>query len=67
MSRRSTPERIDAAREAATRNHLIGEGMSEGRVDAALAAWAEHAARDGLPRDGSYWDAAYRFAVAWRR
>jgi len=30
MSRRSTPERIDAARRAATRQRLIGERVNRG-------------------------------------
>jgi hypothetical protein len=55
MSRRSTPERLDAAREAATRARLIGEGMAEATADAWIAAWADEAARDGRPRDGAYW------------
>jgi hypothetical protein len=34
MSRRSTPERLEAARHAAARNRLIGEArMSEERAD----------------------------------
>jgi hypothetical protein len=39
MARRSTPERIDTARRAATRNRLIGERMTEETADAWIAAW----------------------------
>jgi len=59
MSRRSTPERIDEARRAATRNRLMGEGVTPATADAWLAAWAEQAARDGLERDGAYWTAGW--------
>ena len=55
MSRRSTPERIDEARRAATRNRLIGEGVTEATADALIAAWAEQAERDGLERGRAYW------------
>jgi hypothetical protein len=34
MSRRSTPERIDAARHAAVRNSLISDGLSAETADA---------------------------------
>jgi hypothetical protein len=50
MSRRSTPERIDVARRAATRNRLIGEGVSEATADAWIASWEERAGADGLER-----------------
>ena len=55
MSRRSTPERIDQAREAATRSRLIGEGVTPDTADAWIAAWAEQAARDGIERGAVYW------------
>lgn len=50
MSRGSTPERIDEARRAATRNHLMGEGVTEATADAWIAAWAAQAVADGLQR-----------------
>jgi hypothetical protein len=50
MSRRSTPERIDEARRAASRNRLIGEGVTEPTADARIAAWEAAAAED--PRAG---------------
>jgi hypothetical protein len=40
MARRADPARIDTAREAATRNRLIGTGLSEAIADARIAAWA---------------------------
>ena len=43
MSRRSTPERIDEARRAATRQRLIGQGVTEATADASIAAWEAQA------------------------
>ena len=57
MSRRADPARIDAARESATRNRLIGEHMTEATAHAWIAAWEAQAARDGLERGAAYWDA----------
>jgi hypothetical protein len=67
VSRRPNPERIDDARRAATRNRLIGEGMTEATADAWIAAWAAQATRDGRPRDGAYWNAAWRWVAAERQ
>ncbi len=39
MSRRLTPERIDAARHAATRQSLIGQSVTKLPPDAWIAAW----------------------------
>ena len=61
MSRRSDPARIDAAREAAIRNRLIGGGVTEATADAWIAAWEALAARDGLARGAAYWDAGWRW------
>ncbi len=55
MSRRSTPERIDEARRAATRNRLIGQGVIEETADAWIAAWEAKAAEDSLERGSAYW------------
>jgi hypothetical protein len=55
MSRRSTPERIDEARRAATRNRLIGERVSPETADAWIAAWEAQAAQDGRERGAAYW------------
>jgi hypothetical protein len=54
MARRSTPERIYAARHAAVRNSLIGEGVTEEAADAWIAAWEVQAARDGLELSSAY-------------
>ena len=43
MSRRSTPERIDEVRRAATRSRLVGEGVTEETADAWIAAWERQA------------------------
>ena len=47
MSRRSTPERIDAAREAATRQRLIGTGMTPEAAEAWISAWQRRPRRTG--------------------
>ena len=66
MSRRSTPERIDEAHRAATRNRLIGEGASEETADAWIAAWEAKAAQDGLERGSACWDAGWDWIAAGR-
>jgi hypothetical protein len=58
MSRRSTPERIDAARHATVRNSLISVSVSAETADAWIAAWEAKAAEDGLERGSGCWDAA---------
>jgi hypothetical protein len=47
VTRRSTPERIDEARRAATHNRLVGEGATEATADAWIAAWEAQAANGG--------------------
>ena len=66
MSRRSTPERIDAAREAATRQRLIGIGMTPETADAWIARWHQRAAEDGLERSSAYWTACWEWIEAER-
>jgi hypothetical protein len=66
MSRRSTPERIDQARRAATRSRLIGEGVSESTADAWIAAWEAKAAEDGLERGSPYWQAGWDWIAEQR-
>ena len=66
MSRRSTPERIDQARHAATRSRLIGEGVTEETADVWIAAWEAPAARDGLERGSAYWQAGWEWIAAQR-
>jgi hypothetical protein len=64
VSRRSTPERIDEARRAATRSRLIGERVSPDTADAWIAAWEAQAAEDGLERSAAYWDAGWDWIAA---
>ena len=66
MSRRSTPERLDAAWRAGVRNRLIGDGATEATADAWIAAWETQAAQDGLERGSAYWDAAWDWIAAQR-
>ena len=67
MSRRSTPERIDASQRAGTRRRLTLDGLSETTADAWIAAWEAQAARDGQERGSAYWDAAGEWIAAERR
>jgi hypothetical protein len=59
MSRRSTPERLDAARREATLRRLIGEGELPDRAEAWIGEWEVEAARRGRERDGAYWEAGW--------
>jgi hypothetical protein len=67
MSRRSTPERIDQARRAATRNRLIADRLSASTADAWIAAWEAQAAHDGLERGSAYWQAGWDWIAEQRR
>ena len=67
MSRRSTPERLHAARREATRQRLIGEGELPEQAERLVAQWELRAAQDGLERDGRYWDAGWAWMLAQRR
>jgi hypothetical protein len=67
MSRRSDPERIEAARHQATRNRLTGVGMTEETADAWIEAWPPQASRDGVEPGAGYWDAAYGWISAERQ
>ena len=66
MSRRSPPERIDAAQRAGARRRLTMEGVSQGTADAWIAAWEAHAARDRIQRSAAYWDAAWAWIATER-
>jgi hypothetical protein len=66
MSRRSTPERIDHARRAATRNRLIGERVTEETADAWIAAWEAQAVQNGLARGSAYWQRGWEWIFAQR-
>ena len=65
MSRRSTPERLHAARRA--RQRLISEGEPPDQAERLVAQWELQAAQDGLERDGRYWDAGWAWMLAQRR
>jgi hypothetical protein len=67
VSRRSTPERLDAAWHAGVRNRLIGEGMTAATADAWIAAWEAKAAEDGLERGSAYWDVGWAWIAAQRK
>ena len=67
MSRRSTPERLHEARREATRQRLISEGELREQAERLVAQWELQAARDGLERDGRYWDAGWAWMLAQRR
>lgn len=67
MSHRSTPERLDEARRAATRQRLIGQGATEATADAWIAAWDAQAARGALPRDRRYWERGQEWIAAERQ
>jgi hypothetical protein len=67
MSRRSTPERIDEARRAGTRNRLIGDGATETTADVWIAAWEAQAAQDGLERGRTYWEAGWAWIAEQRQ
>ena len=57
MARRSTPERIDEARRAATRNRLIGYGVTE----------RAKAGEDGPERGSAYSEADWVWIAAQRK
>jgi hypothetical protein len=67
MSRRPTPERLDAARRAATRNRLIGERVSAPTADAWIAAWEAKATEDRLERGSTFWEAGWAWISAGRK
>jgi hypothetical protein len=64
MARRSTPERLDVARRAATIERLVSDGMLRDAATAAVAAWEARTAQDGRARSSDDWDAAYREIAA---
>jgi hypothetical protein len=66
ISRRSTPDRIDAARRAAVRANLMSEGATEETADAWIAAWEARAAEDGLERGAGYWQTGVEWIAAGR-
>ncbi len=66
MARRADPVRIDEARRTATRNRLVGEGVTETTADAWITAWEAQAARDGLERGRVYWERGWEWIESRR-
>lgn len=66
MSRRSTPERLHAARRAATVARLISERELAERAEALVAEWEVIADAQGRERDGVYWQAGWTW-IEFRR
>jgi hypothetical protein len=62
MARRSTPERIEAAKREATLRRLELAGMPRERGEAAVAAW--ETAQGGRSLSSDDWDAAYQAIAA---
>jgi hypothetical protein len=58
MARRSTPERLEAAKREGTVRRLELAGMPRERAEAALRAW--ETALGGRELSSDEWDAAYR-------
>jgi hypothetical protein len=67
VSRRSTPERIDAANRAGVRARLTGEGVDLERAEAWIAAWEAQEPRTVEQRGGDYWTAGWAWITAERR
>ena len=67
MARRADPERIETARREATRQRLMGLGVSEARADGWIDAWAKQAAVDSILPGGGYWDACWHWIEDQRR
>ncbi len=55
MARRSTPDRLHAAREAGFRRYLE-DAVGSGQAERLIARWQDEAERQGLSRDEHYWD-----------
>jgi hypothetical protein len=60
------PARINEARQAATRNRLIGDGATEATADAWISTWEARAAHDGLERGSACGDASWQWMAAQR-
>ena len=60
VARRSTPERLEQARRAATLARLVSAGMMPDRAAAALAAWEARTDQGGRTIAADDWDAAFR-------
>ena len=67
VSRRSTPELIDAAQRAGVRARLTGEGVLPEMADAWIVAWETHEPRSVEERGGAYWTADWEWIAAERQ
>ena len=67
MTRRSTPERLHAARRAATVQRLSARASQRLKAERLVAESELPVDRDGLSRDGRYWDAGWAWVLAQRR
>ena len=45
----------------------MGLGLSDGRADEWIDAWARQASLDGVEPGGGYWDAGWRWIETQRR
>ena len=61
MSRRSTPERLHAARREGTLRRLILAGELPDRAERLIVAWETEADGRNLEHDGTYWDAGWEW------
>ena len=66
MSNHRDPERIYQAQRAGTLQRLIGERELPDQAERLVAQRELRAAKDGLERDGRYWDAGWAWMLAQR-
>jgi hypothetical protein len=63
MSRRADPERIFAARKAATIERLVADGVPRSMAEAWIASWESGIADvDDVRQDPRFWESGYIFA-----
>jgi hypothetical protein len=63
MSRRADPERIFAARKAATIERLVADGVPRSKAEAWIASWESGIADvDDVRQDPRFWESGYIFA-----
>jgi len=67
VSRRSTPERLHAARREGTFRRLTLAGELPDRAERLIVAWETEADRLSLARDGRYWDACWEWITSIQR
>jgi hypothetical protein len=66
MGRRADPARIFEAQRSGVRARLTGAGKDPTTADRWLDAWSIEAATRDLPKDGTFWDAAWDLVMAER-